>query len=164
MYTNTNHIDNSYRSGNGNPTVEFVYVNIILYISNMKKGLNLQRDIQVKMMNKLIPTFTIDHCWWYNGGQIFVTCKVKVKRVRKYSYDIPSWCMGSIYELDIVVSDIVYTSSDGGKRTPKSFISDNKVTYNRGLRLSIPQKATKYINMIDSNHYSITISKIQYNL
>ena len=130
----------------------------------MKEGLNLKRSIQAKMMNKLIPKFTIDHCWWYNGGQIFVTCKVKVSRVREYGYDIPTWTRGSIYELDIVVSDIVYTSSDGSKRTPKSFISDNKVTYNRGLRSLIPEKATKYINMIDSNHYCITISKIQYNL
>jgi hypothetical protein len=130
----------------------------------MKDGLNLKRSIQVKMINKLIPNFTINHVWSYNGGNTYVTCKVKVSRVREYGYDIPTWSNGSIYELDIVVSDIEYNDIAGYKRTPKSFIGDNKRSYNRGLRYVVPEKFEKYINMVDSNHYSITISKIEYNL
>ena len=44
----------------------------------MKNGLILQRDIHVKVMNKLIPKFNIDF------NKSYIDSKVKVKRVRKY--------------------------------------------------------------------------------
>ena len=130
----------------------------------MKEGLILQRDPQVKVMNKLLPKFTVGHIGMYNSGETLVSCKVKVKRVRKYNFDIPSWSWGSLYELDIVVSDIVYYDITGRTREVKSFVGDNKISFNRGLKSLVPYNVEKYVNMIDSNHYCITISKIEYNL
>ena len=132
----------------------------------MKDGLILQRDIHVKAMNKLLPKFTVEHSKIYNGGKTVVSCKVKVKRVRKYfhNYLYPPDNIKAIYELDIIVSDLVYTNVDGRTREPKSFIINNKRSYNKGLKWWGIDKIVKYINMIDSNPMSIKISKIQYNL
>jgi hypothetical protein len=54
----------------------------------MKNGLILQRDIHVKVMNKLIPKFNIDF------NRSYIESKVKVKRVRKYSTSL-----GGIYDI-----------------------------------------------------------------
>jgi hypothetical protein len=133
----------------------------------MKDGLILQKDIHVKAMNKLVTKFTTDHCKIYNGGDIVVSCKIKVKRVRKYFYNYllnPPDKIKAIYEVDIIVSDLVYTNVDGRTRDPKLFILNNKRSYNRGLKLWGIDKIVKYINMIDSDPMSIVISKIEYNL
>jgi hypothetical protein len=133
----------------------------------MKDGLILQRDIHVKAMNKLLPKFTVEHSKIYNGGETVVSCKIKVKRVRKYHYNYlfpPPDEIKAIYELDIIVSDVVYANVYGRTRDPKSFIINNKRSYNKGLKWWGIDKIVKYINMIDSNPMSIRISKIEYNL
>ena len=133
----------------------------------MKNGLNLQKDIHVKVMNKLVSKFTTDHCRIYNGGNTVVSCKVKVKRVRKYLFNYiltPPDKSKATYEVDIIVSDIVYTNFDGTTRDPKFFIRDNKRSYNRGLKWFATYKIEKYINMIDSDPMSVVISKIEYNV
>ena len=132
----------------------------------MKDGLNIQRDIHVKMMNKLIPKFTFEHSKMYNMGETVVSCKVTIKRVRKYFYNylFPFDKIQAIYEVDIIVSDLVYTDVNGRTRDPKLFILHNKISYNRGLKLYATYSIEKYINMIDSDPMSIRISKIEYNL
>lgn len=130
----------------------------------MKDRLTLQRDIHIKMMNKLLPTFTTDHYRIYNFGHTVVSCKVKVKRVRKYVYPPILNPLGAIYELDIIVSDVVYHNFNGNTYDPKLFIRENKRSYNKGLRWFGKYNIEKYINMIDSNPMSISISKIEYNL
>ena len=132
----------------------------------MKDGLNIQRDIHVKMMNKLIPKFTFEHSKMYNMGETVVSCKVTIKRVRKYFYNylFPFDKIQAIYEVDIIVSDLVYTDVNGRTRDPKLFILHNKRSYNSGLKLYAIYKIEKYINMIDSDPMSIRISKIEYNL
>lgn len=133
----------------------------------MKNGLILQRDVHVKMMNKLVSKFTIDHSKIYNGGCIVVSCKIKVKRVRKYLYNYllpPPDKIKATYEVDIMVSDLVYANVDGTTRDPKFFILDNKRSYNRGLKWFATYKIEKYIHLIDSDPMSVVISKIEYNL
>lgn len=133
----------------------------------MKGGLTLQRDIHIKMMNKLLPTFTTDHCRIYNYGQVVVSCKVKVKRVRKYVHHHmlnPPDKIRATYELDIIVSDVVYQNFNGNTYDPKLFIRENKRSYSKVLRWFGKYNIEKYINMIDSNPMSISISKIEYNL
>jgi hypothetical protein len=133
----------------------------------MKDGLTLQRDIHVKAMNKLLPKFTVEHSRMYNCGQTVVSCKVKVKRVRKYFYNYilhPPDKIKATYEVDIIISDLVYTDVNGRTRDPKLFILDNKRSYNRGLKWYGVEKIERYINMIDSDPMSIRISKIEYNL
>lgn len=133
----------------------------------MKDGLNLQRDIHVKVMNKLIPKFTFEHSRMYNMGDTVVSCKIKVKRVRKYLYNYllpPPDKIKATYELDIIVSDVVYANVDGTTRDPKFFIIYNKRSYNRGLKWYATDKIKKYINMIDSDPMSVVISKIEYNV
>ena len=131
----------------------------------MKNGLILQRDVHVKMMNKLVSKFTIDHSKIYNGGCIVVSCKIKVKRVRKYLYNYllpPPDKIKATYEVDIMVSDLVYANVDGTTRDPKFFILDNKRSYNRGLKWFATYKIEKYIHLIDSDPMSVVISKIEY--
>jgi len=133
----------------------------------MKDGHILQRDIHVKAMNKLIPKFTVEHSRMYNMGQTVVSCKVKVKRVRKYHYNYllnPPDKIKAIYELDVIISDVVFNDVTGRTREVKSFITNNKTSFNRGLRWFGVEKIEKYINMIDSDPMSIRISKIEYNL
>ena len=133
----------------------------------MKDGHILQRDIHVKAMNKLLPKFTVEHSRMYNMGETVVSCKIKVKRVRKYHYNYlltPPDKIKSIYELDVIISDVVYANVDGYTRDPKSFIINNKASFNKGLRWFGVEKMEKYINMIDSDPMSIRISKIEYNL
>ena len=133
----------------------------------MKNGLILQRDVHVKMMNKLVSKFTIDHSKIYNGGCIVVSCKIKVKRVRKYLYNYllpPPDKIKATYEVDIMVSDLVYANVDGTTRDPKFFILDNKRSYNRGFKWFATYKIEKYIHLIDSDPMSVVISKIEYNL
>jgi hypothetical protein len=133
----------------------------------MKDGHILQRDIHVKAMNKLLPKFTVEHSRMYNMGETVVSCKIKVKRVRKYFYNYllnPPDKIKALYELDIIVSDVVYHNVDGYTRDPKLFIINNKRSYNRGLKWFGAEKIEKYINMIDSDPMSIRISKIEYNL
>ncbi len=118
-------------------------------------------------MNKLISKFTVEHSKMYNGGQIVVSCNVKVKRVRKYLYNYlltPPDKIKAVYELDIIVSDLVYTDVNGRTRDPKLFILDNKRSYNRGLKWYATYKIEKYIHLIDSDPMSVVISKIEYNL
>jgi len=133
----------------------------------MKDGHILQRDIHVKAMNKLLPKFTVEHSRMYNMGQTVVSCKVKVKRVRKYHYNYllnPPDKIKAIYELDVIISDVVFNDVTGRTREVKSFITNNKTSFNRGLRWFGVEKIEKYINMIDSDPMSIRISKIEYNL
>ena len=133
----------------------------------MKDGFTLQKDIHVKVMNKLVSKFTTDHSKIYNGGCIVVSCKIKVKRVRKYLYNyllIPPDKIKATYEVDIIVSDLVYANVDGTTRDPKFFIRDNKRSYNRGLKWNATYKIEKYIHLIDSDPMSVVISKIEYNL
>lgn len=132
----------------------------------MKNGLILQRDPHVKVMNKLLPKFTVEHrhCMMYDT---VVSCNVKVKRVRKYLYNYilnPPDKIQSIYELDIIVSDVVYYNINGYTRDPKLYIRDNKASFNKGLRWFGVENIEKYINMVDSDPMSIKISKIEYNL
>jgi hypothetical protein len=133
----------------------------------MKDGHILQRDIHVKVMNKLVSKFTTDHSKIYNGGNIVVSCKVKVKRVRKYFYNYllnPPDKIKATYEVDIIVSDVVYANVDGRTRDPKLFILDNKRSYNRGLKWYATYKIEKFIHLIDSDPMSVVISKIEYDL
>ena len=133
----------------------------------MKDGLILQRDIHVKVMNKLVSKFTVEHSRMYNMGETVVSCKIKVKRVRKYFYNYlltPPDKIKAIYELDIIVSDLVYTNVDGRTRDIKSFVSANKRSYNKGLKWFVIYKIEKYIHLIDSDPMSVVISKIEYNL
>jgi hypothetical protein len=133
----------------------------------MKDGLTLQRDIHVKAMNKLLPKFTVEHISVYNCGQLVISCNVKVKRVRKYLYNYllnPPDKIKATYELDVIVSDVVFNDVTGRTREPKSFIDNNKASFNKGLRWFGVEKIEKYINMIDSDPMSIRISKIEYNL
>jgi len=133
----------------------------------MKDGHILQRDIHVKAMNKLLPKFTVEHIRMYNCGQTVVSCKIKVKRVRKYHYNYllnPPDKITAIYELDVIISDVAYHNVNGSARDPKSFIINNKASFNKGLRWFGVEKIEKYINMIDSDPMSIRISKIEYNL
>ena len=133
----------------------------------MKDGHILQRDVHVKAMNKLIPKFTFEHSRMYNMGETVVSCTVKVKRVRKYFYNYllnPPDKITAIYELDIIVSDVVFNDVTGRTFDPKLFIDNNKASFNRGLRWFGVEKIEKYINMIDSDPMSIRISKIEYNL
>ena len=133
----------------------------------MKDGHILQRDVHVKAMNKLLPKFTVEHSRMYNMGETVVSCKVKVKRVRKYHYNYlltPPDKIKAIYELDIIVSDIVFNDVTGRTRDPKLFIINNKRSYSRGLKWFGVEKIEKYINMIDSDPMSVVISKIEYNL
>jgi hypothetical protein len=133
----------------------------------MKNGLTLQRDIHVKAMNKLLPKFTFEHSRMYNMGETVVSCKIKVKRVRKYFYNYlftPPDEIKAIYELDVIISDVVFNDVTGRTRDPKLFIDNNKASFNKGLRWFGVEKIDKYIYMIDSNPMSIRISKIEYNL
>lgn len=134
----------------------------------MKDGFVLQRDIHVKVMNKLLPKFTVDYNGVYNMGETVVSCKVKVTRVRKYLYNYllyPTDKIRATYELDIIVSDVSFKKDLTGRtRDPKVFIRDNKTSYNRGLKWYAAHKIEKYINMIDSSPTLIKISKIEYNL
>jgi hypothetical protein len=133
----------------------------------MKDGHILQRDIHVKAMNKLLPKFTVEYSRMYNMGQTVVSCKIKVKRVRKYFYNYllnPPDEIKAMYEVDIIVSDVVYANVDGRTRDPKLFILDNKRSYNMGLKWYGTCKIEKYLKMIDSDPKSIVISKIEYNL
>ena len=100
-------------------------------------------------------------------GETVVSCTVKVKRVRKYFYNYlltPPDKITAIYELDVIVSDVVFNDVTGRTRDPKLFIINNKASFNRGLRWFGVEKIEKYINMIDSDPMSIRISKIEYNL
>ena len=133
----------------------------------MKDGQILQRDIHVKAMNKLLPKFTVEHSRVYNCGQTVVSCNIKVKRVRKYFYNYlltPPDKIKAIYELDVIVSDVVFNDVTGRTLDPKLFIDNNKRSYSRGLKWFGVEKIEKYINMIDSDPMSIRISKIEYNL
>ena len=134
----------------------------------MENELKLQRDPHVKVMNKLLPKFTVEHSRMYSMGETVVSCNVKVKRVRKYMYKYPDKFfpdkIRAIYELDVIVSDVAYVNVDGRTRDPKSFIRDNKTSFNKALRWFAIYKIEKYINMIDSDPMSIRISKIEYNL
>jgi hypothetical protein len=133
----------------------------------MKDGHILQRDIHVKAMNKLLPKFTVEHNRTYNCGQTVVSCNIKVKRVRKYFYNYlltPPDKIKAIYELDVIVSDVVFNDVTGRTLDPKLFIDNNKRSYSRVLRWFGVEKIEKYINMIDSDPMSIRISKIEYNL
>lgn len=134
----------------------------------MEKELILQRDPHVKAMNKLLPKFTVEHSRMYNMGETVVSCKVTIKRVRKYFYNYlltPPDKMKATYELDIIVSDVSFKKDITGRtRDPKSFISDNKTSFNRGLRWFGVEKIEKYIKMIDSDPMSVVISKIEYNV
>jgi len=132
----------------------------------MKDGHILQRDIHVKAMNKLLPKFTVEHSRMYNMGETVVSCKVKVKRVRKYFYNYllnPPDKIKATYEVDIIVSDVVFNDVTGRTRDPKLFIINNKRSYSRGLKWFGVEKIEKYINMIDSDPMSVVISKIEYN-
>ena len=131
----------------------------------MKDGLTLQRDPHVKAMNKLLPKFTVEHSRIYNCGQTVVSCNVKVKRVRKYFYNYllnPPDKIQAIYELDVIISDVVFNDVTGRTCDTKSFIINNKASFNKGLRWFGVEKIEKYINMIDSDPMSIRISKIEY--
>ena len=101
-------------------------------------------------------------------GETVVSCKVKVTRVRKYLYNYllyPPDKIRAAYELDIIVSDVSFKKDLTGRtRDPKSFIRNNKTSYNRGLKWYTAYNIEKYINMIDSNPTLIKISKIEYNL
>ena len=118
----------------------------------MKNGLILRRDIHVKVMNKLLPKFTSD----YSG--VDIESKVKVKRVRKYLTPMEKFV---IYEVDIVVSDLVF--NDGIKPTPRGFDYYYRKNYNRSLRYRMSEKIVPLLNMIDSMAYEVKISKIEYN-
>jgi len=118
-------------------------------------------------MNKLLPKFTVEHSKMYNYGQTVVSCNIKVKRVRKYFYNYllnPPDKIKATYEVDIIVSDVVFNDVTGRTREPKSFIGNNKASFNKGLRWFGVEKIEKYINMIDSDPMTIRISKIEYNL
>lgn len=117
----------------------------------MKNGLILQRDIHVKVMNKLIPKFNIDF------NRSYIESKVKVKRVRKYSTSLGEFM---IYEVDIVVSDLVF--NNGIKPTPTEFDYYYRKYYNRSLRYRMSDKIVPLLNMIDSMAYDVKISKIEY--
>jgi len=133
----------------------------------MKDGHILQRDVHVKAMNKLLPKFTVEHSKMYNYGQTVVSCNIKVKRVRKYFYNYlltPPDKIKALYELDIIVSDVVFNDVTGRTFDPKLFIDNNKRSYSRVLRWFGVEKIEKYINMIDSDPMSVVISKIEYNL
>lgn len=134
----------------------------------MENEFKLQRDPHVKVMNKLLPKFTVEYSRMYNMGETVVSCKVKVKRVRKYFYNYlltPPDKIKAAYELDIIVSDVSFKKDITGRtRDPKLFIRDNKTSFNRGLRWFGVEKIEKYIKMIDSDPMSIRISKIEYNL
>ena len=116
----------------------------------MKNGLILQRDIHVKVMNKLIPKFNIDF------NRSYIESKVKVKRVRKYTTSLSF----VIYEVDIVVSDLVF--NNGIKPTPTEFDYYYKKYYNRSLRFRLSDKVVPLLNLIDSMAYDVKISKIEY--
>jgi hypothetical protein len=134
----------------------------------MENELKLQRDPHVKVMNKLLPKFTFEHSRMYSMGETVVSCKVKVKRVRKYFYNYlltPPYKIRAIYELDVIVSDVSFKKDITGRtRDPKSFIRDNKTSFNKGLRWFGVENIEKYISMIDSDPRSIRISKIEYNV
>ena len=134
----------------------------------MENEFKLQRDPHVKAMNKLLPKFTVEYSRMYNMGETVVSCKVKVKRVRKYFYNYlltPPDKIKAAYELDIIVSDVSFKKDITGRtRDPKSFIRDNKTSFNKALRWFAIYKIEKYIKMIDSDPMSIRISKIEYNL
>jgi hypothetical protein len=118
----------------------------------MKDGLILQRDIHVKVMNKLIPKFNIDF------NRSYIESKVKVKRVRKYLTPMDKFV---IYEVDIVVSDLVF--NNGIKPTPAEFEYYYKKCYNTSLRFRLSDKVVPLLNLIDSMAYEVKISKIEYN-
>ena len=120
----------------------------------MKNGLILQRDIHVKVMNKLIPKFNLDF------NKSYIDSKVKVKRVRKYLTPMEEFI---IYEVDIVVSDLVF-NNNGIKPTHTEFDYYSKKYYNRSLRYRMSDKIVPLLNMIDSMAYDVKISKIEYNL
>jgi hypothetical protein len=87
----------------------------------MKDGHILQRDIHVKAMNKLLPKFTFEHSRMYNMGETVVSCKIKVKRVRKYFYNYlftPPDEIKAIYELDVIISDLYLMMSQVVLVTP----------------------------------------------
>ena len=117
----------------------------------MKNGLKLQRDIHVKVMNKLIPKFNIDF------NRSYIESKVKVKRVRKYLTPMDKFVE---YEVDIVVSDLVF--NNGIKPTPTEFEYYYKKYYNRSLRFRLSDKVVPLLNLIDSMAYEVKISKIEY--
>lgn len=121
----------------------------------MKNGLILQRDIHVKVMNKLIPKFNIDF------NRSYIESKVKVKRVRKYLTPMEKFV---IYEVDIVVSDMVFNNDYGYRPTPTEFHYRYKTPFNRSLRYRMSEKIVPLLNLIDSMAYEVKISKIEYNL
>ena len=118
----------------------------------MKNGLKLQRDIHVKVMNKLIPKFNLDF------NMTYIDSKVKVKRVRKY---LPPMEEFVVYEVDIVVSDLVF-NNNGIKPTHTEFDYYYKKYCNRSLRYRLSDKVFPLINLIDSMAYDVKISKIEY--
>ena len=130
----------------------------------MIDGLTLQRDIHVKVMNKVLPKFTTEFVKIYNAGQLCVSCKVKIKRVRKYVYNGGDFKSDAKYEVDIIVSDLEYINANGTKCNSKVFIYNNKRTYNATLKSRLPFLIKNHINLIDSNFLGIKISKIEYNL
>jgi hypothetical protein len=131
-------------------------------------GLTLQRDIHVKVMNKVLPKFTTEFVKIYNDGMLCVSCKVKINRVRKYTYNYnphyPRELIRAEYEVDIIVSDLEYVNANGTKCNSKVFIDNNKSSYNRALRSRLPSLIKNHINLIDSKFEGIKISKIEYNL
>ena len=130
----------------------------------MIDGLTLQRDIHVKMMNKVLPKFTTEFVKIYNAGMLCVSCKVKIKRVRKYVYnDLHISSYGAEYEVDIIVSDLEYVNANGTKGNSKVFIEHNKRSYNTTLKSRVPFLIKNHISLIDSNFLGIKISKIEYN-
>jgi hypothetical protein len=128
----------------------------------MIDGLTLQRDIHVKMMNKVLPKFTTEFVKIYNAGMLCVSCKVKIKRVRKYVYNGSEF--NAEYEVDIIVSDVEYINANGTKGNSKVFLDYNKRNYNRALKSRVPCLIKNHISLIDSNFLGIKISKIEYNL
>ena len=128
----------------------------------MIDGLTLQRDIHVKMMNKVLPKFTTEFVKIYNAGMLSVSCKVKIKRVRKYVFNSGGE-FNAEYEVDIIVSDVEYINANGTKGNSKVFLDYNKRNYNRALKSRVPCLIKNHINLIDSNFFGIKISKIEYN-
>jgi hypothetical protein len=128
----------------------------------MIDGLTLQRDIHVKMMNKVLPKFTTEFVKVYNAGMLCVSCKVKIKRVRKYVYNGGEF--NAEYEVDIIVSDVEYINANGTKGNSKVFLDYNKRSYNATLKSRLPFLIKNHISLIDSNFLGIKISKIEYNL
>jgi hypothetical protein len=92
---------------------------------------------------------------------ILVNSKVRISNLRKYVSD-GGLMFSSLYEVDIVVSDIICTDLSGNPRDINTFIKNNKVLYGMLIKEFSSPYFERYINMIDSNPYTIIISKIEY--